>query len=285
MRILVTGANGQLGQELMRQRVEGVELVGAGRAELDVTVQEQVRAVFRDARPDAVIHAAAYTAVDLAETHPDEAFLVNAMGARNVAVAAEEIGARVCYVSTDYVFDGTGETPYGEYDNPNPQSVYGKTKHAGEILVQTLSSRWFIVRTSWVFGKYGANFVKTMLAKAREVPSLRVVCDQVGSPTYTKDLAALLLQLVATDRYGIYHASNTGSCSWYEFARAIFEEAGIATSVEPCATEEYPRPAPRPRYSVLGHTALRVNGFPLLRPWREALRAFLREDGLREAGE
>ncbi|MCL6547886.1 MAG: dTDP-4-dehydrorhamnose reductase [Alicyclobacillus sp.] len=283
MRILVTGANGQLGQELVRTKWDGVEVLGVGRADMDVTCQDQVRVVIRDVQPDAVIHAAAYTAVDLAESHPDDAFAVNAMGTRNVAFAAEEVGARVCYVSTDYVFDGCRRQPYGEYDNTNPQSVYGQTKRAGEILVQSLSSRWFIVRTSWVYGKHGANFVKTMLAKAREVPRLRVVEDQVGSPTYAKDLAHLLVRLAVSDRYGIYHASNTGSCSWYEFARAILEEAGIPTPIDPCSTAEFPRPAPRPQYSVLGHTALRVNGFPLLRPWREALRDFLHNEEMREA--
>lgn len=277
MRILITGANGQLGQELTRCRVSGSDIIGVDRTQMNVTSFENVRDIITDVRPDAIIHAAAFTAVDLAEACPDDAHAVNAAGTRNVAVAAEAIGARLCYVSTDYVFDGQGTTPYGEYDHTDPRSVYGKSKRAGELLVQSLCSRWFVVRTSWVYGKYGSNFVQAMLTKSRELPKLRVVHDQVGAPTYTRDLSELLLKIVETEKYGIYHASNTGTCSWYEFACAIFEEAHIDTQIEPCTTAEFPRPAPRPRYSVLEHTALRVNGFTLLRPWREALVDYLRE--------
>ncbi|MCL6443211.1 MAG: dTDP-4-dehydrorhamnose reductase [Alicyclobacillus sp.] len=278
MKILVTGANGQLGRELVLHPAgKGMDMIGLARADMDITNMDAVRDRLRTLLPDAIIHCAAYTAVDNAESHPEDAFRVNAAGSRNVAVVAEEIGARLCYISTDYVFDGTASAPYGEYDNTNPQSVYGKSKRAGEVLVQSLCSRWFIVRTSWVFGAHGGNFVKTMLTKSREVPRLRVVADQVGSPTYTKDLARLLLDMVQTDKYGIYHAANAGSCSWYEFARAIMDEAGIDTPVDPCTTAEFPRPAPRPSYSVLGQTMLQVNGFAPLRPWREALADFVRE--------
>lgn len=275
MKILVTGANGQLGHELTALAIPGIEIVGVSRTEMDVTDQEQTFAVIQAVQPDAVIHAAAFTGVDLAESRPDDAYRVNATGTRNVAVAAERVGARLCYVSTDYVFNGLGSEPYGAYDTTDPQSVYGKTKRAGEMLVQSLHSRWFIARTSWVYGEHGTNFVKTMLKKSRELPKMRVVDDQVGSPTYAKDLAELLLYMVRTEKYGIYHASNTGTCSWYEFAREIFDVAGIATVLEPCTTEEFPRPAPRPPYSVFEHTALRTNGFTLLRPWREALNDFL----------
>lgn len=279
MRILVTGANGQLGHGLTRFHADGVDIVGSNRADMDVTVIADVDRVMREVRPDAVIHAAAFTAVDHAESHPDVAFAVNALGTRNVALAAERIGARVCYVSTDYVFNGSSDVPYGEYDNTDPQSVYGKSKRAGEVLLQSLASRWFIVRTAWVYGQYGPNFVKTMLTKSRELPKMHVVDDQLGSPTYTKDLAAFLLSLVMTEQYGIYHATNAGSCSWYAFARAIFDEAGINTPLESCTTAEFPRPAPRPQNSVLEQTMLRVNGFAPLRPWREALVEFLQEIG------
>lgn len=275
--LLVTGANGQLGQELVRMGTEKIRIVGYGRDRLDITNLDQCREVIADIRPDAIIHAAAYTAVDKAESELDEAYRINALGTRNLAIAAREQAAKLCYISTDYVFDGTGTAPYNEYDNTNPQSVYGKSKRAGEILLQSLADRYFIVRTSWVYGKYGNNFVKTMLKLASERDSVTVVADQIGSPTYTYDLAQFLIELVQTEKYGVYHASNTGSCSWYEFAKAIFEESGIPIRTEPCTTEQFPRPAPRPAYSVMDHSAIRQNGFKDLRPWREALRAFLKE--------
>jgi dTDP-4-dehydrorhamnose reductase len=276
--ILVTGANGQLGAELANLRKPGLEIRGFGRQELDITSLEQSRAVVSSFKPDIVIHCAAYTAVDKAESEPDEAFRVNAAGTRNIALAAREAGAKFCYISTDYVFDGSGSVPYNEIDATNPRTVYGKSKLAGEQAVMTLHDRYFIVRTSWVYGKYGPNFVKTMLKMAGERDHLKVVHDQIGSPTYTLDLAHFLLELVRTDYYGIYHASNTGVCSWYEFAKAIFEESGITITLEPCATDEYPRPAPRPAYSVMDHSAIRFNGLTDLRPWREALKHFLKDD-------
>jgi len=278
MKILVTGANGQLGQELIRlpERPD-IEMTGFGRNELNVTDPEQCRNMIRACKPDAVIHCAAYTKVDQAESEPDVAFRVNAEGARNAALAAEQIGAKFVYISTDYVFDGKADRPYLEHDPPNPLSVYGKTKLAGEEFVKSISSRHFIVRTSWMYGKHGANFVKTMLKLAEERDRLKVVHDQIGSPTYTLDLAQFLLELVKTDYYGIYHASNSGICSWYEFAKAIFEERGLNVRVEPCTTEEFLRPAPRPAWSVLDHGAIRVHGFEPLRPWREALRNYLNE--------
>lgn len=277
MTLLVTGANGQLGRELLHMSHDQVRIVGFGRDKLDITNLEQCREVLGNIRPDGIIHAAAYTAVDKAESEPDEAYRVNAVGTRNLAIVSEEIGAKLVYVSTDYVFDGTGRTPYNEYDNTNPQSIYGKSKRAGEVLLQSLSSRYFIVRTSWVYGKYGQNFVKTMLKLASERDSVTVVADQFGSPTYTRDLAAFLVQLIQSEYYGIYHASNSGTCSWYEFAQAIFEESGITIRTEPCTTEQFPRPAPRPAYSVMDHSAIRQNGLQDLRPWREALRDFLKE--------
>jgi dTDP-4-dehydrorhamnose reductase len=277
MKILVTGANGQLGRELVELHApRDMEITGLGRSELDITDLAQCREVFQTNMPDAVVHCAAYTKVDQAEAEPDEAYRVNAYGTRNAALAAEEIGAKFVYVSTDYVFDGRADKPYREYDRTDPQTVYGRSKLAGEQLVQSLTSRYFIVRTSWVYGKYGANFVKTMLKLSEERDSLKVVHDQVGSPTYTLDLARFLLELVRTDYFGIYHASNSGICSWYEFAKAIFEERELNVEVEPCTTAEFPRPAPRPAYSVLDHGAIRAHGLKPLRPWREALRHYLR---------
>ncbi|WP_199621241.1 dTDP-4-dehydrorhamnose reductase [Paenibacillus alkalitolerans] len=281
--VLVTGANGQLGQELTlwnagdaAEADAALNIVGFGRDTLDITIFGDCRRVFAQHRPDAVIHCAAYTAVDRAESEPDEAYRINAAGTRNVAVAAREIGAKLTYVSTDYVFDGSGTRPYSEYDRPNPQTVYGKSKLAGEQLVQTLHERYFIVRTSWLYGRHGNNFVKTMLKLGSERERLKVVHDQVGSPTSTLDLARFLLELVRTDYYGIYHASNAGSCSWYEFAKAIFEESGLKVQVDPCTTGQIPRPAPRPAYSVMDRMAIRVNGLTDLPHWREALRQYVR---------
>ncbi|OGX68130.1 MAG: dTDP-4-dehydrorhamnose reductase [Paenibacillus sp. RIFOXYA1_FULL_44_5] len=275
MKIMVTGAGGQLGKDLVDSLGQHHQVIALTRAELDITNQEQCKQIIHTVRPDAVIHAAAYTAVDLAESEEDQAYAVNAFGTRNIAAAVQEIGAKLCYISTDYVFDGNSNVPYREYDNTNPTGVYGKSKRAGEQLVQSLCERYFIVRTSWVYGKYGSNFVKTMLKLGQDKKELKVVHDQIGSPTYTVDLSCFLETLVLTEKYGIYHASNSGICSWYEFAQAIFAESGANVVVHPCTTEEFPRPAPRPKFSVMDHLSIRANGFQDLRPWQEALREFL----------
>ncbi|SFE12414.1 dTDP-4-dehydrorhamnose reductase [Paenibacillus catalpae] len=283
LKVAVTGANGQLGRELVMLETGGkFEMIGLDRTALDITDLEQCRRVFALLRPDAIIHCAAYTAVDQAEAEPDEAFRINAAGTRNVAVAAREIGAKLCAVSTDYVFDGTGTAPYKEYDRTNPQTVYGQSKLAGEQAVISLHDRYFIVRTSWVFGGYGNNFVKTMLKLASDRDQLTVVADQWGSPTYTRDLALFMLELIQTDFYGIYHASNSGICSWYEFAQAIMEESGSRTRIEPCTTAEFPRPAPRPHYSVMDHSAIRSNSLTPLQPWRDALKHYLLNTGTKK---
>ncbi|CAH1223428.1 dTDP-4-dehydrorhamnose reductase [Paenibacillus sp. JJ-223] len=284
MKVLVTGASGQLGRDVvLLLEKKGHFVLACSRDQMDITDELKVNEVIASFGPELVIHCAAYTAVDAAETDTDGAYKVNAMGTRNVAVASEKAGAKLIYISTDYVFDGTSVTPYQEYDNTNPQSVYGKSKRAGELLVQTLSSRWFIVRTSWVYGHYGNNFVKTMLKLGQEKPKLQVVHDQKGSPTYTVDLVEFLIELMATEKYGIYHASNSGSCTWYEFTQTIFNEARviaglpIKAELEPCTTEQFPRPAPRPRNSVMDHLAIRTNGFSDLCSWHEGLKNFLRE--------
>ncbi|MFY0544173.1 dTDP-4-dehydrorhamnose reductase [Brevibacillus sp. H7] len=279
MKVLITGGKGQLGVDaasVFQQR--GWEVFVFGRDRLDVTKGEQVMEVVESVRPDVVIHAAAYTQVDQAEQDVDSAYLVNAYGTRNVAVASEKVKAKLVYISTDYVFDGTGIDPYNEFAPTNPQSVYGKSKLAGESFVRELSSRFFIVRTSWVYGLYGNNFVKTMLKLAKERNELSVLYDQVGSPTYTVDLVCFLEELASTELYGTYHASNSGQCSWYEFAKAIFEEAGLNhVIVHPVTTEQLKRPAPRPAFSVMDHMSIRLNGLQHLRPWREALREFLEQ--------
>lgn len=282
MKVLVTGAQGQLGHDVINVFSEaGHEVIPCSRRELDITNLDQCQQVISWHRPDCIIHCAAYTAVDAAETDIDGAYLVNALGTRNVALSAEKVGAKLIYISTDYVFSGTDEGAYHEYDRTDPRTIYGKSKLAGEQMVRDFSTKWFIVRTSWVFGLQGSNFVKTMLRLGQEKPLLQVVNDQKGSPTSTVDLARFLLQVSATEKYGIYHASNRGSCTWYEFTKAIFENAEgllgikIVASLEPCTTAQFPRPAPRPANSVLDHLSIRLNELDDLPHWTEGLKQFI----------
>lgn len=276
-RVLVTGAKGQLGVDVVKTLSNlGYEVFGMGHQELDITNEEQVQRTFQEIKPEIVIHAAAHTKVDLAESEPDEAYRINAYGTRNIAVAA--VNAKLVYISTDYVFDGTANTPYNEFHPTNPLGVYGGSKLAGEQFVRDFHSRFFILRTSWVYGLYGANFVKTMVKLAADRNELNVVHDQVGSPTYTVDLADFIAEVITTECYGIYHVSNSGTCSWFEFAKAIFEEAGLNhIQVNPVTTKEFPRPAPRPAYSVLDHMAIRLSGFEDLHHWRVSLKRFIHE--------
>jgi dTDP-4-dehydrorhamnose reductase len=277
-KVLITGANGQLGKDLVDYfATKYAEVYGFGREELDITNIDLVIKTMENLNPNVVIHAGAYTKVDLAETEPEEAYRINAVGTRNIAVASEAIRAKLAYVSTDYVFDGMSHIPYDEFHSTNPSSIYGKSKLAGEQLVQSLHSQYFIIRTSWVYGIHGNNFVKTMLRLAQEKESVSVVNDQIGSPTYTIDLSKCIADLLQTQKYGIYHVSNSGHCSWYEFAVAIFEEAGMNIQVVPVSTEAFPRPAKRPPFSILDHKALRLNDFPEMRNWRDALKAFIAE--------
>ncbi|MEK4665387.1 dTDP-4-dehydrorhamnose reductase [Priestia sp. FSL H7-0729] len=283
-RVMVTGAAGQLGYDVVKTfETEGHQVLACDKNQMDITDQQQCTDMITTFRPHIIIHCAAYTAVDQAEADEDIAFAINASGTRNIAVAAESVKAKLVYISTDYVFDGSGSTPYQEYDVTNPQSVYGKSKLAGERLVQSLCTQWFIIRTSWVFGVHGSNFVKTMLELMAKRPQLQVVHDQQGSPTYTVDLARFIHLLSVSEKYGIYHASNSGTCTWYEFAEAIREEASKQSGFEPtaeltpCTTDQFPRPAPRPAYSVMDQLAIRTNGMEPLRHWREALIAFLKE--------
>lgn len=277
MKVLVTGAKGQLGRDVVERFSKPHTVYGFGRNELDVTNAEQTRAVVGRVKPDVIIHTAAYTAVDNAEENREQAYLVNAQGSRNIALAANECGAKLCAISTDYVFDGEARHPYTEDATANPKNVYGASKLAGENVVKQCTNRYFIVRTSWVLGVHGNNFVKTMLKLGKSGEPIKVVNDQFGSPTYTRDLAEFLLELTETDKFGVYHTSNTGVCSWYEFAREIFEQTSLPAKPFPCSTADYPRPAPRPKYSVLAHKAMESNGFRHLPPWQDALRRFLGE--------
>ncbi len=288
MRILLVGAKGQLGRELSACFGRGYTELGVPELlksentvreididELDISDLAAVRRVMGDGY-DLVINCAAYTNVNKCETERDLAFLANAIGPRNLAVASEECGARLIHVSTDYVFSGEGSVPYTEYDACDPRSVYGKTKHLGEEYIKQFCDRYFILRTAWLYGYYGNNFVKTMMKINRENGASRVVCDQRGNPTNAADLAHHILKLATTEEYGVYHATGAGECSWYEFTKKIVEYAGIEAEVSPCTTEEYPTPAKRPAYSSLDNMMLRVTVGDEFRPWEEALSCFMK---------
>lgn len=278
MRILVTGASGQLGYDVERElERRGIEHLGTSSRELDITDRAAVEHLMQSYRPDAVIHCAAYTKVDLAEDEPERCWAVNADGTRNMAAACRKTGAKLLYISTDYVFPGAGERSYETGDPTGPVNTYGRSKLAGELAVQSLLETYFIVRISWVFGKNGNNFVKTMLRLAETRTELSVVCDQIGSPTYTADLAPLLCDMVQTERYGVYHATNEGTCAWSEFAEAIFELAGRQVVVHPIPTSAYPTRAARPLNSRMSKERLRDNGFQELPEWKNALARYLKE--------
>lgn len=278
MRVLVTGVSGQLGYDVARVLAQrGIEYRGTSSKELDITDRAAVEHLMQSYRPDAVIHCAAYTKVDLAEDEPERCWAVNADGTRNLAAACREIGAKMLYISTDYVFPGTGEQFRRTDDPVSPVNTYGRSKLAGELAVQSLLETYFIVRISWVFGKNGNNFVKTMLRLAETRTELTVVCDQIGSPTYTADLAPLLCDMVQTERYGIYHATNGGTCAWSEFAKAIFELADKQVTVYPIPTSSYPTRAVRPLNSRMSKECLHSNGFQELPEWKNALARYLKE--------
>lgn len=278
MRVLVTGVSGQLGYDVARVlERRGIEYRGTSSKELDITDRAAVEHLMQSYRPNAVIHCAAYTKVDLAEDEPERCWAVNADGTRNLAAACREIGAKMLYISTDYVFPGTGEQFRRTDDPVSPVNTYGRSKLAGELAVQSLLETYFIVRISWVFGKNGNNFVKTMLRLAETRTELTVVCDQIGSPTYTADLAPLLCDMVQTERYGIYHATNGGTCAWSEFAKAIFELADKQVTVYPIPTSAYPTRAVRPLNSRMSKECLHSNGFQELPEWKNALARYLKE--------
>ncbi len=280
-RVLLTGAAGQLGTDvrLAAPDYSTIELHAIDREELDITDPSATSALISDIEPDVIIHAAAYTAVDDCESNSEAAHDVNAGGTAAITSAAKAIGARVIYVSTDYVFDGTKVEPYVEMDVPNPASVYGESKLAGEHHVADLGDSGLIVRTSWVCGVHGANMVKTILRAAANHPTLTFVDDQVGKPTFTSDLARALLTLATRDDSGVMHVTNEGIVSWYDFCREVLIAAGEDPNrVQPCSTAELqpPRPAPRPANSVLANTRFEEAGLPLLRDFREPLAEVVR---------
>lgn len=288
MKILITGGKGQLGTEIFtcfenkkteigipNILLEQNEVTSIDVDILDITDLDLVMDYFQKNQFDCIINCAAYTNVDKCEEDIEMAFKVNAIGPRNLAMAAEKIGAKLIHISTDYIFSGEGAQPFVEWDSPAPQSIYGKTKALGERYVSEFCSRYFIIRTAWLYGYCGNNFVKTIMRVAKEQGEIKVVDDQRGNPTNAADLAHHILKLASTDEYGIYHGTGTGECSWFDFATKIIEFAKIKAKVNPCTTEEFPRPAKRPAYSSLENMMFKVINGDEFRQWEEALKYFI----------
>ena len=297
MNILITGARGQLGRELLDCFQSGRTVLGTPTVlseqntvfgtdidELDIADMAALRRYAEDKRIDVIINCAAYTDVNGCESHYETALRANAYGPRNLAILSREIGAKLLHVSTDYVFPGNGRTPYVEWDAPAPESAYGKSKLLGEDYVCRTAERYFILRTAWLYSKYGNNFVKTIMRIAKEKGECHVVSDQRGTPTNGAELAHHILKLITTEEYGIYHATGNGECSWFDFAQSIVRLSGLDAKVFPCRSSEFPTPAKRPAYSVLDNLALRTTVGDDFRPWEEALSDFFgRFDPLSEA--
>ncbi len=275
MKILITGATGMLGRRLVEVFQTRDTVFGFGRADLDVTDLDQVRHTVARLEPDWTIHAAAFTQVDEAEEKVEEVYRVNAQGTRNVALASAESGSRLVYFSSDYVFDGESNRPFREWDSPAPINQYGASKLAGEFMVKSIVPRHLIIRTSWLFGPDGTNFVAKIATRARAGESLRVVDDQWGSPSYTVDLAHKTSELVARGLAGTYHVTNSGHCSWFELAKTIVSTLGLESPVVPVPSSELPTPAIRPRYSVLENLMLQLDGLSPMPHWRAAVRSYL----------
>lgn len=294
MKVLITGAKGQLGTQLINiikgmkselgeinKAYENAEIIGIDIEDLDISNLEAVKEYIGRVKPDVIINAAAFTNVDGCETNKEAAFKANSIGPRNLAIAAESIKAKLVHISTDYVFSGVGTEAYKEYDLPNPQSVYGKTKLLGEEYVKQFCSSYFIVRTAWLYGYNGKNFVKTILKIAKEKGFLEVVDDQRGNPTNAEDLAHHLLKLAVSEEYGIYHCTGSGECSWYDFAVKIVEYAKINCKVTAIKTNDLGRAAKRPAFSSLDNMMLRSTSQDEMRQWEDALKVFI--DKLPEA--
>ena len=287
MRVLVTGVKGQLGHDVVNEMEKrGLTPVGVDLAEMDITDKEACDRVITEANVEAVIHCAAYTAVDAAEDNIEVCRKVNAGGTRNIAKVCKKLGIKMMYISTDYVFDGQGETPWEpDCKEYAPLNVYGQSKLGGELAVAQTLEKYFIVRIAWVFGLNGKNFIKTMLQVGKNHPQVRVVNDQIGTPTYTYDLARLLVDMMETEKYGYYHATNEGGyISWYDFTKEIYRQAGLSTEVQPVTTAEYGlSKAARPYNSRLEKKKLKENGFTPLPTWQDALGRYLQE--LKQQGE
>ena len=276
MRVLVTGAKGQLGYDVIYElEKRGHIAIGVDIEEMDITDSQVVKKTILEAKVEGVIHCAAYTAVDAAEENVQVCRKINAEGTQNIAQVCQEADLKMMYISTDYVFDGQGEQAWKPENERNPLNVYGQTKYEGELVVEEMLDKYFIVRIAWVFGINGNNFVKTMLRLSETRDTLSVVNDQVGSPTYTPDLAVLLVDMMESEKYGIYHATNEGLCTWYEFAVEIFKQAGKEINVIPVSSDEFPSKAKRPSNSRMCKVKLSENGFERLPAWQDALKRYL----------
>ncbi|RGS82361.1 dTDP-4-dehydrorhamnose reductase [Coprococcus sp. AF21-14LB] len=276
MRILVTGVKGQLGYDVVNElEKRGHTAIGVDIDEMDITDAEAVDRVITEADVEAVIHCAAYTAVDAAEDNLELCRKVNASGTENIAKVCKKLDLKMVYISTDYVFDGEGERPWEPDDRRDPLNAYGIGKYEGELAVEENLEKYFIIRIAWVFGVNGKNFIKTMLKLGETRDEVSVVNDQIGSPTYTYDLARLIVDMVETEKYGRYHATNEGFCSWYEFACEIFRQAGMNVKVHPVTSDEFPAKAKRPHNSRMSKEKLSENGFERLPSWQDALKRYL----------
>jgi dTDP-4-dehydrorhamnose reductase len=283
MKILIIGANGQLGKDMVTAcKAANHDTVGVDLPQIDITDGNQTSRFISSVKPDTIINCAAFTAVDRCESDRAKAFAANRDGVAHLAEAAATCGAALAHISTDYVFDGTKREPYVETDLPNPRSVYGESKLAGEQVLAKILPRHYIFRIAWLYGLQGANFVKTIrtiaLQKAHNGESLRVVDDQVGTPTYTREVCAQILAVLSQNTFGLFHCTAEGACSWYAFARHIIESYRIAVDLQPCTTVEFPRPAPRPANSVLENARLKKEGLNRMVEWRQAFAAFLEEE-------
>lgn len=284
MRILVTGVKGQLGYDVMNELAKrGHTGIGVDVEEMDITDAAKVEQVIKESEVEAVIHCAAYTAVDAAEDNAELCHKINAEGTENIAKVCKELDLKMIYISTDYVFNGEGTRPWEPDDEREPLNVYGQAKYEGELAVEKYLEKYYIVRIAWVFGVNGKNFIKTMLNLSETHDELSVVNDQIGSPTYTYDLAKLLVDMVETDKYGRYHATNEGLCTWYEFATEIFRQAGKEITVHPVTSEQFPAKAKRPHNSRMNKDKLEANGFDRLPTWQDALNRYLKAIGVIEA--
>lgn len=278
MKVLVTGYTGQLGFDVIRElKARNIECIGTTRNEFSLTDTEKMQAFVKAYKPDAVIHCAAYMNVNEAEDNKDLCMLVNYSSTKELAKICKEIDAKMIYISTDYVFAGSGEGFYEINNDKEPQNVYGKSKLKGELAIQKILDKYFIIRTSWLFGINGNNFIKYVLSEQKKGNKLRIVNDQIGSPTYTVDLAKLLCDMALSDKYGIYHATNEGICSWYDFACEIFKQSGIKINIEPVPSTAFPTKATRPYNSRMSKKCLDEAGFNRLPTWQNALTKYLKE--------
>ncbi len=278
MKLLVTGVKGQLGHDVVKEcEKRGITAIGVDIEEMDITDAAACEKVIKEAKVDAVIHCAAYTAVDAAEDNIELCRKINAEGTENIVKVCRELNIKMMYFSTDYVFNGKGDRPWKTDDERSPLNVYGQTKYEGELAVENSLEKYFILRIAWVFGVNGKNFIKTMLRLGKEKGAVSVVNDQIGSPTYTADLAVLAVDMIQTDKYGTYHATNEGLCSWYEFACQIFNEANMDVKVTPVSSDAFPAKAKRPSNSRMDKSKLTKNGFSPLPGWQDALKRYLKE--------